>query len=131
MIKSLPVLCHRVLLVALLPLGVDVVIVGEGSFSFGCPRSGFGLLDASLTRGPLLILLFAELHVGSVGCFPRVAPVGVVWSWVTMFWSSNVCTLLLLLDARRLFSASSRSLFRSRSLAIESQSFVSGSATSA
>lgn len=41
-IKSLPALYLRVLLVAFLPFGMDTVIVGEWSFSFSCLRSGIG-----------------------------------------------------------------------------------------
>ena len=69
-IKSLPVLCCRVLLVALFLLGVDVAIMGEGLLPFVCPRSGFNLLGASLPRGLLLLVLFAWLCAGPIRCFP-------------------------------------------------------------
>ena len=79
-IRSLRVLCLRVLSIAFLPFGIDTVIVGEGSLSFSCFCSGFGFLDAPLPRVPSLVLLFAELCVGSVGCVSKIALTGVVWS---------------------------------------------------
>lgn len=126
-------------LIAFLFLVIGTVVVDEGLILSSCFCFGVGSFTAPLPQAPslvsqklypfvvvssIVVLLLTIFCVVPVGCVSEMVLIG-----VTMSWSSSVCTLLLLFDARRLFSASSPNLFLSRNLAIESQTFVSGFTT--
>ena len=98
------------------------VIVDEESLPSGCSCFGVGFFVVPPPQAPwFVILLFALFRFGSVGCGSGTVLVG-----VTMFWSSSVCSPLLLFDACCLLFASSRSLLLFLSLDMVSQIFISG-----
>ena len=84
-IRSVPLLCRRVLLVACLPFGIDTVGVGGGSFLFDWLCSGAGRLVAPLPRVSSPMLLFVGCRVDSGGWFSGVVPVVGVSAFTSSF----------------------------------------------
>ena len=144
-IKSPGTLYPWVFLIVFLLL--DGVIAGEGSLLLNRPRLGVGVLDssplqslstlmpsASLEVYPFMflsavgsyVLLVALFHFVSSGCVSEMGLVGVLWLWITMSWSSSVCSPLLLFDAWRLLLVISHSLLLVCNLDIVIQTVVSG-----